>query len=800
MKTEVNYNEGTASMVRPLQKVSSKEKNKEDWKKGNINYWAARCNIYPISNNDAIRLYKAAGGKIEEEDYTYVTNPLNTDRPELKGYPSKMRNIDIISTNILTLLGELSERYFNPMVSALNSNFKTLQEQEEFDLRFKAMKQLFVNALIEEGVSEEELQSIPDNPEVIKKKVSSMKDELSKMGQDAIDYIMQFNEVQRVRRKTFYDFCVLGKMFTYRDIRLNDTEYEWISPLELSYLSTPNKDFIEDADAVKRTVRMSMSQVIDRFQDVEDFTPDIISTLEQRMANMGAGNYYNNYSNPYPQLFDNYNANYADGVIIEHVQWTSMTKMYKVEGIDAFGNAYILHMDEDYIPEEGEEIEEYWVNQKWEGYRIDNTWIVGVEALPYQKGNYYNPSKCKNSYNGRVYNSNYITPQSLVEKGMVYQIKYNIVHYYLEMVIAKNMDKITLMPLGLIPNKEGWDEFTVMYYAKATGFLFIDETNPNAIAAMQHVRSIDLSLSNYIKEVYGILRQIKEDWDEAVGISRQRKGQTLASDGKGVNEEAIFRSSVISEELFQQHEETILKDLQCLMDLSKVAWREGKKANFLNSEFRQVDFEIDPTVYQNADFAVFVRNSGQEKKALESNKAQLQAFAQNSENLSMIPKISTINNMAYLQQYMDELEEKILNQKQATTQAEQQHEKEILAIEQEDKQKDRDLKKYEIDENNDRAKDIALLNAESNALSFQEGTEGTQDAIKLQELFHKRTEASEKFAIEREKINEQRNERLNKNKIEKDKIQVERENMKNDKEIALINARNRKQQKSSKKK
>ena len=64
MKTEVNYNEGTASMVRPLQKVSSKEKNKEDWKKGNINYWAARCNIYPISNNDAIRLYKAAGGKI----------------------------------------------------------------------------------------------------------------------------------------------------------------------------------------------------------------------------------------------------------------------------------------------------------------------------------------------------------------------------------------------------------------------------------------------------------------------------------------------------------------------------------------------------------------------------------------------------------------------------------------------------------------------------------------------------------------------------------------------------------------
>ncbi len=325
-----------------------------------------------------------------------------------------------------------------------------------------------------------------------------------------------------------------------------------------------------------------------------------------------------------------------------------------------------------------------------------------------------------------------------------------------------------------------------MYYAKATSFLFIDETNPNAIAAMQQVRSLDMSLTSYIKEVYGILRQIKEDWDEAVGISRQRKGQTFASDGKGVNEEAIFRSSVISEELFQQHEETIMKDLQCLMDLSKVAWREGKKATFLNSEFRQVDFEVDPTVYCNSDFGVFVRNSGQEKKNLEATKAQLQAFAQNSENLSMIPKISSINNMAYLQQYMDELEEKILGQKQAVAQSEQEHEKAMVDMELESKQADRELKKYEIDENNDRARDIALLQAESNALTFQEGNEGTVDALKLQELFHKRTEASEKFAIEREKINEQRNDRLEKNKIEEKKLKVEEKNMKNDKEIALI--------------
>lgn len=170
MTTTVNYNEGTAAYNRPKQKVSVSEKKKKSWKEGNVTYWIARCNTYPISNNDAVRLYKAAAGKLEEEDYTYVTNPLNTERPELMGYPSKMRNIDIISPNIQTLTGELNERFFNPMVSALNSNFKSLKEQKEFDLRFNMMKQLFVNDLVEQGLSPEELKQQPDNPEVIKKK------------------------------------------------------------------------------------------------------------------------------------------------------------------------------------------------------------------------------------------------------------------------------------------------------------------------------------------------------------------------------------------------------------------------------------------------------------------------------------------------------------------------------------------------------------------------------------------------------------------------------------------------------
>ena len=117
--------------IRPKQRVSYAEKQKPEWQKNNVTFWASKCVSNFFTNKDLLVLYKAAAGVLEEEDYTYITNPLNAVQTELKGYPAKMRNIDIISTNINVLRGELLDRFFNPVVVALNADIDNKKYQEE---------------------------------------------------------------------------------------------------------------------------------------------------------------------------------------------------------------------------------------------------------------------------------------------------------------------------------------------------------------------------------------------------------------------------------------------------------------------------------------------------------------------------------------------------------------------------------------------------------------------------------------------------------------------------------------------
>jgi hypothetical protein len=600
------------------------------------------------------------------------------------------------------------------------------------------------------------------------------------MGQQGLDVILKDSEVDLIRRKTLYDFIVLARMFTYRDIQYNDIVYNWVSPLEISFTNTPNVDFIEDCEAVKRAVTLPMSEIMDIFSDNKDFQK-ILPELELRIGNVGYQSVYTgittdmlkgDMSQPFTTQ--------TEGLMVEHINWTSMKMMKRVTGKDVFGNFYKEDYDETYIALDTEEVEEYWVNEKWEGYRIDGQHILGVQPIEFQRGTYNNPNKCKNLYNGRIFMNNYIIPQSIIEKGIVYQIKYNIIHYHLEKIIAKNKDKIMTIPLGIIPQKEGWDEFTMMYYADAHGYLFMDETNPQTMQAMQYMKSIDMGLTQYIKEMYGILRQIKEDWDESVGISRQRKGQNMASDGKAVNEEAIYRSSVISEEFFKQHEETIIRDLQCLLDFSKVAWANGKKGAYVNSDMKEVYYNLDPTVYPFSEHGIYVENSTKATKELQMMKQQLGNVAQQSNQIGLLPRIARATNMSKLIEEIDAIEAKFNEQQQGNVQAEQQLKAEEVA----DKEKDRQLKIYEIDENNDTKKYIAVLQAQAQALSFQMGEEGTVDAVKIQEFAIKQQEIFRKIDLEQQKLEESKQKRM-------DDVKIARENMVNDLEIAKKNASNR---------
>ena len=301
-----------------------------------------------------------------------------------------------------------------------------------------------------------------------------------------------------------------------------------------------------------------------------------------------------------------------------------------LETNDVYGNPVEYEIDRSFKPRPDEKVTWYWVSQVHEGYRIDNRYYKELRPIPFQRGTMDNPSNCKHPYNGLCYSSKHTRSVSLVEKMVPYQILYNIVKYRLEVTMAKNKDKIIPFPVGLVPDEEGWDLFTTMYYADATGYLFYDETKKEAIQAMQYMKVLDASLNQYISFIQQYLVSIKEELEEFIGITRHRKGQQMASEGKGVTQQSIFQSSVITEELFARYEEFQRRELQGFLDISKVAWIKGKRAQYVGNDMKINFLNINPEQYAEAEFGVFVKTSKKEAEKLEALKGNGAGFRSKS--------------------------------------------------------------------------------------------------------------------------------------------------------------------------
>ncbi len=691
------------SGIKPKQRVTKAEKT-EEWYVSNGTYYKDIATTRRIDREEYLRKYRIANGYLDESEYTYVTNPLNTDNPKYKHYPAKLKNVDIISPVLLLLMGEKANRVINRIVISKKSDFESELAKKEHEMIVQSLQQIFVNKLAESGTIDEAMQQVPESPEVIKKKLSTLVDEKVVMGQRALEYINAYCEMERKFRKMFYDWLVVARAFSYKDVDNDEVVYNDCQPDAIEYLISETNEFIEDAECVKYTQKYSINEVFEMFKDSVGFNEEIMNDLESRIAyNTNAGRRVSMSQTEvfYDRMFGerHFDDDYV-GIDVTHCVWRGFKLRKKVTGIDIFGNPYTKEMSEDYIALDTEEVEEVWVTSAHEVYIIDDKYYVGYGEIPYLCASMNNPNKLKLPYNGRVMSMRHVNPQSVVDRAEIYQKKYNIIYYFLEKVIAKNKDKMTILPLSLIPEKEGWDEETVMYYGDAQGYIFTDDADKNNLQALQYVKVLDMSLNAYIQQLYNILRNIKFDFEETVGITRQRKGDINSSDGLGTTQQAIYRGAVSTEEIFKQFDELQERDYQGVMNISQYAFSKGKKASFLSSDYKRMMLTIDPEIYCNEDYGVFCKDSGREKEKLDMVKSQATAFAQNQAKPSAVASIINCDNMTEVVQILSAMEQAFEEQQQANAQADRDSAEKIEQMRLADKEAERELTKYKIDEDN----------------------------------------------------------------------------------------------------
>lgn len=781
--------------VNPKHKLLSTEKD-ADYTKSVVDYYIQQANLISGDKSKLQILYEAAEGILDDESYRYVLNPYNTENDQLKRFPSKLRNYDIISPVLKLFLGENSKKPKYGTVVAVNSDAPNKKKAAKLEIIKAIMAQDFINNLneigLETGVPSKE---VPNYEQASNDFENNYDDLRARVGQEALDYLIYNLDIDDKIQRLFYDWLVVGRIFTYKDIYLDDVEYEVCDPRDIYVVGWGKTPYVEDADAVIYVRRLTANSILDDFQDLINEHTESEKIVEY-LDSVATGNAHITQTiDVHSDIINNSNVTeenfYNDAFIrIYQVSWKTFKKVGVLTYIDEFGIESEMPVDDTYKLDKKNgdiSIDWIWINEVRNAYQIEDKWVLDGEPIPVQRNQINNPSVCKLPFNGTILGYRNSQVYSVVQQGLNYQVLYNIFHYRWELLLAKNKDKILAFPKGLIPNGGGWDEDKFFYWMAADGIALYDEAAPKAQQAINGIKAIDLSMGSYMANMWEFMLQVKNEWWELIGMNRQRYGDSYASDGKANTEQAILRSSVITSDMYRQFDKFMEKEYNGLLDLSKIAWIDGKKGMYINSDSRKawLDLESQEDVlsHMETEYGVFVKNTSEEMDNLQQAKNLLQTMGQNGLDASMMLEIldsRTIGRVKELARKGVEIERKFREEQQQQQlqsaeriaemqnqlkQAEMQNEQQIAQLKSgtdiEVALIQADASLFDVLNNTAEMEDTAILDEANNAADrMQERRESRENLkqandmqLKREQMNLKREDMANKLAVAKENKN-----------------------------------------------
>ena len=712
----------------PKQRIPLSQKN-EQWQKNCVDAFI-NLSKFGISERRTYlkSLYDYYNGVIDEEDYNYVLKPYGKTR---KNFPSKLRNYPIIKPVIDLLLGEKSKRPLEFTVTVQNSDSISIKEETLKNLMLTNIKAKFLSELAKQGQLPEGVEAEePPLPKQIQEEFNrSYVDARAIRGQAALNYIMYFTEFYDKLQKQFFHFLVTGECYSHKGVRRNETFYEVINPLDVDFDKDPDIDFVEDGDWAILRKYAHASTIIDNLGDF--LTDDQILQLETPTHT--AAQAYLLYRAEAAGADDNIYRNRLVEVVT--VYWKSRKRVGFVMYDDPnTGNQETFDVEEDYkMPKElkdlGAKMEWEWVNEVWEGTRIDGLYYIKMRPYVNQRNSLDNPSICKLPINGRKYSDINSQNVSLISLGIPYQLNYNIYKYRLELAIARSKDIIAQFDINMIP--KNWDMDKFMHYVEGTGIAWVDYNKEGIQLSPQHQSVLDMSIKT-ISQYLTLLESIMLEWEKLSGVTRQRQGQMGTYEGKATSQQSIVQSSHITEDIFRKFSHFEQRELQGLLDYSKEAWLNGKKATYVMPDGSFDELDLDPITHMESEYGIFVSDAGKDIDKKQKIEGLAQAAVQNGLPLSAAIAMYESDSLSQIKDKIVQAEKAQEELKKAQDQAMQQQEQAKIQVQQQaiqqaalDKEKDRQLQI-----------EVALIGAESTDKASQTNLEKMmQDfQIKQQEI------------------------------------------------------------------
>lgn len=785
----------------PRQKLPLSKKGKK-WQEDCVNYIIGEGNVTSGGNSTSYygelqTYYNLYNSIFDEKDFKSITNPFKVE----DGFPATPHDFNIIRPKVDLLIGEETKRPLNFRVIRTSQEATSEMQEKE-----KQMILQYIEAAITARMSPEEAQQFQEQiqsgeimpPEQIAKYMDKdYKDIVENTAYHSLTYLREKLDLDNEFIKGWKDGLISGREIYYVGVLNAEPYAERVNPICFSYDKSPDLEFIEDGSWCCRKMRMTITEVYDRYydkleeKDLDRLEEMIGSTPGRNLGDrspIDTGIQLHIYDNP---IFEGSGKSLVN---VWHCCWKSFKKIYYVTTADETGQPQIDVVSENYQPVGNEiSVEPDWIIEVWEGYRAGSDLYFGIQPIEYQHVSIDNPNSQKLPYCGAIYSNTNSKPRSLVSILKPLQYMYIVLWYRLELAIARDKGKVINMDITQIPKSMNISPAKWMHYLSSVGVNFINPYEEGwnipgreggKPAQFNQITALDLTMSNVIAEYIQLMDKIEELAGTISGITQQREGAVSSSEMVGNVERSVVQSSHITEPLFWVHNQCKRRVLNMLLNTAKGAWEEtGKqKLQYVFDNGERAFLDITPKFYYE-DMDVFVSDTSKDLENIQKLQQLIQPAMQNGASLLEAAEILTNDNFNIIKQKLKDMQTRQEQMQQQQQEAEAQQQQQLQQMQNEAKQQElmlqeaqMDLQRYQIDQDNQTKIAVAQINAYRGTEDMDQNNNEIPDVAELG-----------KQALEQQKINQEaynkRYEAKQKREIEDQKIQLEKDKMKHETEL-----------------
>lgn len=837
----------------PDQFKTEAQKQDDSWVKNTMDYFANRAYSEYVKNRETfVKNYDLVKGILRSEDFYQepevksFTEILTKDM-EL---PSYVKHYSIITTPINNLIGEMSKRPDTYAVKAFDDDsrseelaYKTeiLQNYVLGNARQKIIESAAMQGQELEG---EELEQM--TMEQVKEELDSYTSIAEKWGNHILtSQKVDFNMKEKAE-DMFRDLMISSREFIliHEDNSKLGYNIEVINPKNAWFLTTPDKKWVSDTSGRARGAYaagvvqvMELSEIIEA---VPDLTKEEIDHLRTSLEDYGLINVReSNLGNPSvaPGIgsiqYDTYDplvlqtrmilesemkenndslkdflgltsnvSSFGYKYVVVRSWWISKKQIGRLTYLDEVGNEQVMLVDEHYksgmMPTEIDLVWG-WINQWYQGVKIgpDIYHVKPFKLLDY----------CP--LIGLVHEVKNTEARSLVDMMKPFQVIYNICMNQLYSLLEKEIGNVGSINIRRIPRLKDGDEQDAIdiweMEARERGIMFDDDSPENTKAPVSNTsvaKNIDLTRTQEIQSRYNLAIQMKNECWELIGMTRQRLGAVTSTETATATNTAVQQSYAQTEPLFIAHEYIMGQVYQAIIDASLFveSTKPVSTLSYITSEGQAAFVQVNGTDLKFRDLKVFPTNRPEDTQMFNEIRQLSQAILQNGGSVYDIVELYSTKSLRQMKKTFKDLRDRQLAmaeeaQRQQQQKLEQDAQYQQAQLEEARRQKEIDMlnENYQRELDRINKKEIAIISASGfgNVPTEDTNANAVPDAFEVSKLASERSKAEKDYMTKLADINSRNLQAKQKYEIEKEKLKVARENMKNDKEIAIINARNR---------